>query len=112
MNRGWLYVLAGGVAETVWATSMKMSDGFSQPIWLIPMLIFLGISILLLNKGFRTGLPTGPCYAVWTAVGAMGAVVVGMLWMGDTLNWLGWVCLLMIVAGVAGLNLVPDEKRD
>lgn len=112
MNRGWLYVLIGGVAETAWATCLKMTDGFSEIIWFIPMLVFLGISLYLLNMGFRAGLPTGPCYAVWTAIGAVGAVIVGMVWMGDDLNWLGWICLFMIIAGVAGLNLVPDEKRE
>lgn len=112
MNRGWLYVLIGGVAETAWATCLKMTDGFSEIIWFIPMLVFLGISLYLLNMGFRAGLPTGPCYAVWTAIGAVGAVIVGMVWMGDDLNWIGWICLFMIIAGVAGLNLVPDEKRE
>ncbi len=112
MNRGWLYIIAGGVAETVWATSMKMSNGFTDLIWLIPMLVFLAISLYLLNMGFRAGLPTGPCYAVWTAIGAVGAVIVGMVWLGDALNMVGWICLFMIIAGVVGLNLVPDEKRE
>ena len=52
MNRGWLYVLAGGVAETAWATCLKFTDGFAEPLWMIPMLIFLGISMYLLNLGF------------------------------------------------------------
>lgn len=112
MNRGWLFVLIGGVAETAWATCLKMTNGFTDLLWFIPMLVFLGVSLYLLNMGFRAGLPTGPCYAVWTAIGAVGAVIVGMVWMGDDLNWLGWVCLFLIIAGVVGLNLVPDEKRE
>lgn len=108
MNRAWLWVLAGGVAETAWASFMKLSDGFSNLGYDVLTVVFLAISLYFLNRGFRAGLPTGPCYAVWTGIGAVGSVLVGILWLGDTLNILGWVFLAILLVGVIGMNLAPD----
>lgn len=111
MNRGWLWVLAGGVAETAWATFMKMSDGFTGILYVVLMLVFLAVSMYLLNMGFRAGLPTGPCYAVWVGIGAVGSVLVGVLAFDDALNLAGWACIALIVGGVVGLNLVSDDPE-
>lgn len=100
------------MAETVWASFLKMSEGFTDLTFDALTLIFLFISLYLLNRGFRAGLPTGPCYAVWTGIGAVGSVVVGLVFFGDALNWLGWVFLAVLLIGVIGLNLAPDGKTE
>ncbi len=112
MNRGWLWVILGGVAETAWAIFMKMSDGFTDPLFVALTLVFLVVSMYLLNLGFRAGLPTGPCYAVWVGIGAVGAVVVGVSLFGDTLPIMGWACLALVLAGVVGLNLSSSEEGE
>ncbi len=109
MNRGWAWILAGGVAETVWATFMKLSDGFTDLWWDVPMLVFMFVSVWMLNRGFRSGLPTGPGYAAWVGIGAVGSVVVGVLLFGDVLNLGGWLCLALVIGGVVGLNLVTED---
>ena len=109
MNRSWIWVMAGGIAETAWAASMKLSDGFTNPLYDAITFLFMGVSIYLLNRGFRAGLPTGPCYAVWVGIGAVGSVLVGVAFMGDALAPVGWLCIAMIVAGVIGLNLSDSE---
>ncbi len=112
MDRAWAWVLAGGVIETVWATFMKMSDGFTDIPYAALTLIFMGISMYLLNRGFRAGLPTGPCYAVWVGIGAVGSVLVGVAAFGDALSVGGWICIAMIVAGVVGLNLSSEPSEE
>lgn len=112
MDRAWAWVLAGGVFETVWATFMKMSDGFTDILYTALTLIFMGFSMYLLNRGFRAGLPTGPCYAVWVGIGAVGSVLVGVAAFGDALSVGGWVCIAMIVAGVVGLNLSSEPSEE
>ncbi len=109
MNIGWLYVIVGGLAETIWATSMKLSDGFTVPLYALITVVFLGVSMWFLNMGFRKGLSTGPCYAVWVGIGAVGSVLVGVLFFGDVLSMAGWGCMALILAGVIGLNLVSEE---
>lgn len=110
MNRAWLWILAGGVAETAWATFMKMSNGFTDILFDALMVVFLFVSLYFLNMGFRKGLPTGPCYAVWVGIGAVGSVLVGVFHFGDTLGIVSWACLALIVGGVIGLNLLSDEE--
>lgn len=109
MNRAWLWVLVGGVAETAWAVFMKMSDGFTDLFYDALVAVFMAISLYMLNRGFRAGLPTGVCYAVWTGIGAIGSVVVGTLFMGEGLGIVSGLFLMMIIAGVIGLNLAPEK---
>lgn len=110
MQRAWLWVVAGGAAETVWATTMKLSNGFTDIVFDALTVVFLVVSMLFLNRGFRAGLPTGPCYAVWVGIGAVGSVLAGVLLFGEVLGMVGWLCVVLIVAGVIGLNLASDEE--
>ena len=75
----WIWILVGGVFETVWALSMKMSDGFSNIPWTIVTLVFIFLSVYFLNSGMKRGLPVGGGYAVWVGVGAIGSIVMGII---------------------------------
>ena len=79
MKMAWLWILLGGVFETGWASGMKMSNEFTDIPWTIATLVMIVISVLLLNKGLKAGLPMGPCYAVWVGIGAIGSIIVGWL---------------------------------
>lgn len=112
MNTAWLWVLLGGVFETGWATGMKMSQQFTDIPWTIATLVMIVISTLLLNKGLKSGIPMGPCYAVWVGIGAVGSIIMGILVFGETLNILGWSFLAVVVVGVLGLNMVTKSEGD
>lgn len=112
MNTAWLWVLLGGVFETGWATGMKMSQQFTDIPWTIATLGMIVISTLLLNKGLKSGIPMGPCYAVWVGIGAVGSIIMGILVFGETLNILGWAFLVVVVVGVLGLNMVTESEGD
>ena len=112
MNTAWLWVLLGGVFETGWATGMKMSQQFTDIPWTIATLVMIVISTLLLNKGLKSGIPMGPCYAVWVGIGAVGSIIMGILVFGETLNILGWPFLAVVVVGVLGLNMVTESEGD
>ena len=107
---GWAPVLLGGVFETGRSATMRMSDGFTDPVFDVLTLSLLFISTWLLNMGLKTGLPVGASYAVW--VGALGSIIVGLAAFGEAIGNEGLLCLGMIVAGVVGMNLVSggDEK--
>ena len=112
MNTAWLWVLLGGVFETGWATGMKMSQQFTDIPWTIATLVMIVISTLLLNKGLKSGIPMGPCYAVWVGIGAVGSIIMGILVFGETLNIFGWAFLAVVVVGVLGLNMVTESEGD
>lgn len=109
MNSSWLWVFLGGLLETVWATTMSLSDGFTDLPYVAVTLVFLILSTLCLNKGLKSGLPVGPCYAVWVGIGAIGSVIVDVVIFGHMLNPIGWGFLAMLIIGVLGLNMVSEE---
>lgn len=112
MNPAWAWVFVGGVLETVWASGMKLSDGFSNIPWTIFTMVFIVLSTLCLNKGLKSDLPMGICYAVWVGIGAVGSIIVGLLFFGDTLNILGWAFLAVIIVGIVGLNIVGESDGE
>lgn len=107
MNKLWLYIFIGGVFETLWATTMSFSNTFTDLFWTVVTIVILPISVIFLYKALDGGLPTGPSYAVWVGIGAIGAVIVSIL-MGSVPNLMGFFFLGVLIAGVIGLNLVTE----
>ena len=100
----WVYLFIAGIFEIVWATALKYSHGFTK-LW--PSLITLGgmvVSFWLLSLATKT-LPMGTAYAIWTGIGALGTVLVGILLLGEPAGALRIVFLGLIVAGIVGLKL-------
>src|ERR1700742_2285263 len=100
----WLALLAAGLFEVAWAFGLKYSDG-GRRFW--PTAATL--AAIALSFGFRTlalkSLPFGTAYAVWTGIGAVGSIIVGMLVYSEPTDPVRILCLTMIVAGVLGLKL-------
>ena len=100
----WVYLFIAGIFEVVWAMGLKYSHGFTK-LW--PTLITLGgmiVSFWFLSLASKT-LPIGTAYAVWTGIGALGAVVMGMVLLGEPVSVTRFVFLGLIVAGIVGLKL-------
>lgn len=102
---GWLYLLAAGLLEVVWATALKLSDGFTR-FW--PSAIGVAAAIMsfgLLVLALRT-LPVGTAYAVWAGIGVGGVAALGILALGEPVaaSRLGFLALILV--GIVGLKLV------
>lgn len=100
----WLLLFIAGLLEIVWAFAMKQSEGFSR-FW--PSVITLGamvVSFTLLSWSMRT-LPLGTAYTVWTGIGAVGAFIVGIVFLGEAANLMRILAALLIVAGLALMKL-------
>jgi quaternary ammonium compound-resistance protein SugE len=100
----WLLVIMAGLLETGFAVSLKQSDGFTRlaPTLLFAVFALSSFGLLTLSLKF---LDVGPAYAVWTGIGAAGTVVVGMAWLGEPVTALKLASVLLVVAGVVGLQL-------
>ena len=74
----WIYLVGAGLLEIFWATCLKLSHGFS--VWKFTILTIIGMiaSFVLLAQATKT-LPLGTAYAIWTGIGAVGTVIVGIL---------------------------------
>lgn len=100
----WIILILSGLLETGWALSLKASDGFSRLWPSVSFVVLLIASMAGLAFALRT-LPVGTAYAVWVGIGAVGTAVLGVLWLGEPMGALKLVSLILIVAGVVGLNL-------
>ena len=99
----WLILLAAGLFEIGWAVGLKAANG--RPLILAATIVAMVISVALLYLAMRD-LPLGTAYAVWTGIGAVGTVVVGIVAFGEPADAVRLACIGLIVAGIAGLKLV------
>jgi len=100
----WLAILAAGLFETGFAVSLKLSHGMTR-LW--PTVSFAACALMsfaLLTVALQK-LEVGAAYAVWTGIGAAGAAIVGMIFLGDAASTLKLVSIGLILIGVIGLNL-------
>lgn len=105
----WLILLIAGLLEVAWATGLKWSDGFTRPIPAAFTAITLVASMILLAWAMRS-LPLGTAYAVWTGIGAVGSVILGIALFNESAHPLRLLCIALIVAGILGLRfLAPAE---
>jgi quaternary ammonium compound-resistance protein SugE len=100
----WLYLLVGGLFEIGFTTSLRFVDGFRNWPWTLAFLVSVTISMALLELAART-IPMGTAYAVWGGIGALGTVVVGILWFDEPATLIRAMLILTIVAAIAGLRL-------
>jgi quaternary ammonium compound-resistance protein SugE len=98
----WLILLVAGLFEVVWAYSMKLSEGFTRPGASSVTLVMMVASFALLSMAMKT-IPLGTAYAIWTGIGAIGAFVVGIVFLGEQLS-VARVCAVVLIA--AGLVLM------
>jgi quaternary ammonium compound-resistance protein SugE len=98
----WLLVTLAGVLEVVWALAMKRSDGFTRAPETLVFVVASVASFVLLSRALRD-LPVGSGYAVWTGIGAVGAAVVGAVWLHEPMTIARALSLGAVVVGIAGL---------
>lgn len=100
----WTLLFLAGLFEVAWAVGLKYTDGFTK--WMPTTLTIAAMvaSIVLLGLAVKH-LPLGTAYAVWTGIGTIGTVILGIVLLGDSAAPLRIVCLALIVLGIAGLKL-------
>lgn len=99
----WALLVAAGLLEVVWAIALKKSDGLSvgsPATWIF--LVAAAASFWLLASALRT-LPVGTGYAVWTGIGAVGAALVGIVWLGESADLARIGAIALIATGIVWL---------
>jgi quaternary ammonium compound-resistance protein SugE len=104
MPRPWIYLIIAGLLECVWAIGLKQSHGFTRPLPSVITIVGLAGSMWLLALAMRS-LPVGTAYAVWTGIGAVGAAIIGIVFLRESREFWRVVSLGLIVAGIVGLKL-------
>lgn len=100
----WIYLLLAGLFEVGWAVGLKFTEGFSRPLPTAFTIVSMVASLGLLGLALKN-LPLGTAYAVWTGVGTVGTVMLGIMLFGEAADALRLACIGLIVAGILGLKL-------
>ncbi len=100
----WVYVFVAGGFEVVWITGLKYTDGFTRLWPSVGTVAAIIVSMVCLALAVRV-IPIGTAYAVWTGIGAAGAVVAGMVLFNEPRDVARLVFIALIVSGVVGLKL-------
>lgn len=101
----WFVLILSGVLEAVWATALGRSDGLTRLIPSVVFLVTMTVSLVGLGFAMRT-LPTGPSYAVWTAIGAALTVAYAMITGAEPISLVRIGLLVGLVGCVIGLKVV------
>ena len=101
----WFILFLAGLFETVWAVGLKYTHGFTRLWPTLGTLAAMAVSVWLLSLAMRV-LPVGTAYAIWTGIGAVGAVALGIVLFGEPVTFARLGCVSLIVAGLVGLKLV------
>lgn len=100
----WIYLSIAGVFEVVWAIALKYTEGFTRLVPSIVTIIGMIISFGFLSVALKN-IPIGTAYAVWTGIGAVGTVIIGMILFGEPATVIRLVFIGLIVSGIIGLKL-------
>jgi len=103
----WCMLVVAGLFEVLWAFSMKQSQGFTKLIPSVITIVGMLVSFGLLALSMRT-LPLGTAYTICTGIGAIGAFVVGIAFLGEQLTLARICAAFLIVAGLVLMKLSSD----
>ena len=101
----WLILMVAGLTEVGWAVGLKYTHGFTRPLPTALTVTAMVLSMWLLGLAVRT-LPLGTAYAIWTGIGTVGTVLVGIMLFHEPANSVRLLCVALIVSGIVGLKLV------
>lgn len=103
----WIYLFLAGLTEIAFAIGLKYTQGWTRPWPSVITLSLIGLSLFLLSQALKT-LPIGTGYAVWTGIGAVGTVIVGILFFDEPKTLVRLICVGLVLAGIVGLKITSD----
>ncbi|MDV7740390.1 QacE family quaternary ammonium compound efflux SMR transporter [Leuconostoc mesenteroides] len=104
----WFYLFCAGLFEVLWSSAMKLSAGFSHVGWTIATVFGMLFSFGLLSLSLKS-LPLSIAYPIWTGIGAIGAILVGVVLFGDKIPLISWLFIFLLIVGIIGLKLTAGH---
>lgn len=103
----WFYLVVAGLFEVGFTTSLKLSDNFSKRGWAVLFFVSISLSFYFLNKAIQQ-IPIGTAYAVWTGIGAVGTVLVGMALFKEPTDFWRMFFIFLLIGSILGLKFVTN----
>ncbi|MCI1983492.1 MAG: multidrug efflux SMR transporter [Bifidobacteriaceae bacterium] len=104
----WIELIAAGLFEFVWASAMKMSDGFTKLGWTLTTFATMAASVGLLALATKH-LSLSLAYPIWTGIGAVGSVLIGALAFKDRIAPMTWVFIALLLIAIIGIKMTSSE---
>ena len=104
MDIAWILIIVAGLLEPCWLFTIERSEGFRNVKWTVITIIVLIADLYLLSVAMQT-IGTGMSYAIWTGIGAIGAVIMGIFVYKEEATFVRMGLILLIIIGIVGLNL-------
>lgn len=104
----WFYLIIAGFFEVGFTTSLKLSDNFSNRWWALMFFISISLSFFFLNKAAQV-IPMGTAYAVWTGIGAVGTVIVGIFLFEEPSDFWRMFFIFLLIGSILGLKFVSNQ---
>ena len=98
------WLILAGLFEVAWAIGLKYSNGFSifLPSFLTILCMIASFYFLALSL---KSMPLGTAYAIWTGIGTVGTVILGIILFKEPLDLIRFACIVLVLAGVTGLKI-------
>ena len=100
----WVFLACAGLLEVFWSSFLKLSEGFTKLGFSIVTVAGMLASFYFLSQAMKT-LPLGTAYAIWTGIGAVGSVVVGILIFKEPVTAARMFFTVLLLAGIIGIKL-------
>ena len=104
----WIYLLLAGVFEIGWTIGLKQMDDHKNIVWTIIFYVSIITSFYFLQLALKE-IPIGTAYAIYTSIGAIGTVLIGMLFFKEPTSLLRIGFILLIITGVIGLKVTSTH---
>lgn len=104
----WIYLILAGLLEVFWSTCLKFSNGFSEIRFTVLTLVGMVLSFIFLSQATKV-LPLGTSYAIWTGIGALGAVIVGIVLFREPFTARRIFFVAMLLVGIVGLKFTASQ---
>lgn len=104
----WLLLIVAGFLETGWAIGLKYSQGFTKLVPSVFTILGMIASFYCLSLVLKS-LPLGTAYAIWTGIGTVGTVILGVVLFKEPIDTMRLVCVGFIIIGIVGLKLVSPH---
>ena len=100
----WIYLIVAGLLETGWAIGLKYTDGFTRLVPSVLTIVAIGASMFLLALAAKT-IPIGTAYSIWVGIGAVGAVILGIVLFDEPRDFARLAFVGLLVVSLVGLKL-------
>lgn len=104
----WIYLIIAGLFEVVWATTMKLSHGFTKISFTIYTIIGLALSMFFLSIAIKK-MPMSLAYPIWTGIGVVGSIIAGVIIFGDKMSPLTWVFVALLLISIIGIKITSGS---